>query len=693
MKYTIAALFIVVAAFFGVYEVANAQAPLQWNYDYSTGKATATYPGNVVINGTCSGCTGSSNIIGNSTPTSGFSAGQFLYSDGSKVQAGTFSTGLSFVGGVLTATGGGGGSGTVTSVTCGSGLTGGTFTTAGTCALGTITLTGDITGSGATTIATTLATVNSNVGTFGDSTHVGQFTVDAKGRITAAANIAVAGGAGGTVTSVAATVPSFLSISGSPITGAGTLAISLSGTALPVANGGTGTTTLTAHGVLVGAGTGAVAITGTGSTGQILTSNGASADPTYQGAPVTSVAAATNANNLLITPTTSAVLVATQFQNNAQSGTTYTVGSGSFGTDAGLLLTGNNASAQTFTFPTTATTGFGAGYSTTVATRGIGALTLTSSSTFLPAAPTLAQGQSADITSLGGGNYIVTNVGMPYLAADQWLGNFSASAGWPTSQTIPSCAADGSHALTYPSHTLSCIAISGGGGGSAVAGTILGMNPIWTSTTVLGAGSGTVYIESSATNVACGVTSVTPSSPAASTWYHFYINGSCTLSASTTAPTPFATPSGNAMSKTGDTTNRYVFSAKTDGSSHFFQFTFDPAAGYINYVGNFGSSPFRVLAAGTATTSTNVSASGCAPVTASSAIFEVNNLDAGVAAYFAIGGITVSASNAQSHIGGVNTVSQMNIPLDTSQRFAYILVGGSPASGTYVDCHAFNLVR
>lgn len=51
-------------------------------------------------------------------------------------------------------------------------------------------------------------------------------------------------GAGtGTVTSVALTVPSFLSISGSPITNSGTLAVSLSGTALPILNGGTGQTT------------------------------------------------------------------------------------------------------------------------------------------------------------------------------------------------------------------------------------------------------------------------------------------------------------------------------------------------------------------------------------------------------------------------------------------------------------------
>lgn len=47
---------------------------------------------------------------------------------------------------------------------------------------------------------------------------------------------------GGGVTSVAMTVPAFLSIAGSPITSSGTLAVSLSGTALPIANGGTAST-------------------------------------------------------------------------------------------------------------------------------------------------------------------------------------------------------------------------------------------------------------------------------------------------------------------------------------------------------------------------------------------------------------------------------------------------------------------
>jgi hypothetical protein len=55
----------------------------------------------------------------------------------------------------------------------------------------------------------------------------------------------------GTVTSVSMSVPSFLSVTGSPITTAGTLTVSYSGTALPVLNGGTGTTTSTGTGSVV----------------------------------------------------------------------------------------------------------------------------------------------------------------------------------------------------------------------------------------------------------------------------------------------------------------------------------------------------------------------------------------------------------------------------------------------------------
>lgn len=54
------------------------------------------------------------------------------------------------------------------------------------------------------------------------------------------------------------------------------------GTALTVPNGGTGDVMLTAHGVLIGEGTSVVAATGVGSAGQVLTSNGAGSDPSFQ---------------------------------------------------------------------------------------------------------------------------------------------------------------------------------------------------------------------------------------------------------------------------------------------------------------------------------------------------------------------------------------------------------------------------
>ena len=95
----------------------------------------------------------------------------------------------------------------------------------------------------------------------------------------------------GTVTSVAATVPAFLSVTGSPITAAGTLAIAYSGTALPVANGGTNATTasLTSFNNITG-------YTASGATGTTSTNLVFSASPTFTG---TLAAAAITASTTL----------------------------------------------------------------------------------------------------------------------------------------------------------------------------------------------------------------------------------------------------------------------------------------------------------------------------------------------------------------------------------------------------------
>jgi len=97
---------------------------------------------------------------------------------------------------------------------------------------------------------------------------------DGAGSGAAVFNAAPTAATSGTVTSVSATVPTLLSVSGSPITSSGTLAFTYSGTALPVANGGTSLTTLTANNVILGNGASAPTFVAPSSSGNILKSNG-----------------------------------------------------------------------------------------------------------------------------------------------------------------------------------------------------------------------------------------------------------------------------------------------------------------------------------------------------------------------------------------------------------------------------------
>lgn len=143
----------------------------------------------------------------------------------------------------------------------------------------------------------------------------------------------------GTVTSVAASVPAFLSIAGSPITTSGTLAITYSGTALPIANGGTGQTTASAAfnalspvtntgDLIIGNGTNSATRLAIGANGYVLTSDGTTASWVAAGSgsgTVTSITAGTGLTGGTITTTGTIALATTAVTAGSYTSTNLTV--------------------------------------------------------------------------------------------------------------------------------------------------------------------------------------------------------------------------------------------------------------------------------------------------------------------------------------------------------------------------------
>lgn len=182
----------------------------------------------------------------------------------------------------------------------------------------------------------------------------------------------------GTVTSVGLTGPGgIFGVSGSPVTSSGSITLSTTVTSGGILYGSSSSVVsssaaLTAHGVVIGGGA-ATAPTSTtaGTSGQVLTSNGSSADPTFQSGlsiPDLPASAGVSSGDLF--------LVYDISDTQSQQATTTQVATSVLG-NGFTAFTGPTTSTKTFTLPNASSTILTSNAAVTVAQGGTGAATLT----------------------------------------------------------------------------------------------------------------------------------------------------------------------------------------------------------------------------------------------------------------------------------------------------------------------------
>lgn len=372
---------------------------------------------------------------------------------------------------------------------------------------------------------------------------------------------------------------------------------------------------------------------------------------------------------------------------NPQTGTTYTVDT----TDKGKIITFANASAVAVTLPQAGSAGFATGYSGVFKNKGPGTVTVTPTISTIGGAATLVltTGQSCGYAANAAGNYDTTPGMGTGAQGPQGAQGAQGAAGAQGTQgstgaqgTQGTAGAQGTQGAQGPQGTA-------GGGGSATPGVKIGCVIGWVSGTQLSISSGQLYIEGTNTVIAVAAQTITPSSPSSSTWYHGYVNNSGTFSVATTAPVAFATPCGTSRSKSGDTNSRYIGSFKTNGSGAFYRFVCDEFGSVIWVGETINAAPFRVLANGTATSSTAIDCSAVAPLTATAVRCIPANASTNTAQfiYFGPGGITVTDSIYTIVVGAsstnYNTFAGI-IPCNSSQQINY-MNGSATVPSAFLD--------
>lgn len=229
-------------------------------------------------------------------------------------------------------------------------------------------LTGDITTSGSK--ATTLATVNSNTGSCGDSTHVCQVTLNAKGLATAASAVAISGSGGSPTFPTNAKTSTYQVLAADfsackeiPVaSGTFTITLVASGTqptdgqCIFINNYGSGVVTVARSGQNINGGTTSLSLTAgtaTAPTGAFITSDGTNYFALLFGmagaaSGVSSFGGATGAVTVGKGIAVSSNVAIGSVSVNPQTGTTYTVVDGDC---QGLITSSNSSAATLYTLP------------------------------------------------------------------------------------------------------------------------------------------------------------------------------------------------------------------------------------------------------------------------------------------------------------------------------------------------------
>lgn len=230
--------------------------------------------------------------------------------------------------------------------------------------------------------------------------------------------------------------------------------------------------------------------------------------------------------------------------------------------------------------------------------------------------------------------------------------------------------------------------------GSPGLGYIDGLKMVWNSATSLSVTSGAAYIPLLG-HVLQSPATLTLSSLvlAASTWYHVYLyNNAGTPAIECVTTAPAATYNGTARTKTGDTSRRYLGSLLTDASGNINNFLQN--GDLMMYESSIANAPFLLISTGRATTVTNISCAGVVPATARVAVIIMATLNSTADA--AIGNSsmsgTLSATVFLQYVGnGVQTTHLM--PLDSSQRFSYVMTATTTTGGFFARVCGYVLER